>query len=824
VRKRLLLLLFFLIPLTGTVRRSVAPPGSTFPELTGHAPARPAVPAALLNQLKQSGKLFRAGQFQAAAALAEEGYGAARQARQPSLAARFLSNLGGCRFALHQYGDALKAFLDARALAESAGDRVTAGALDFNISSLYSQIGKVDAAVASAERALTRLTGPERARYLPKLLIHMASLRAQQDRMPEALALFRQGIAAADRAGDTELYAQGWNRLGEEFLKHHELPQAEHALLEAYRIRKLHHSPTLETSYRNLGRLRLEQGDLRSALTLLDEAVRRAERPGGLLPTWTLYYYRGRVCLAQGELPQAWADLRVAVRLLRTWRRLAPPADSARIGMENWDDVPQLYASLVEAGNRLYFQTHRVALAQETLAAAEENRAASLRALLSEPQNWRRHLPPQYWETLHQLELAEVQSLRTPGAGAEARMQQLENALIEWEVRAGSNSPTDAPDLLARARQHLPADTVLLSFHLGSPASYLWAVSRSDFGLFRLPDRAQMTRMAARWEAALRAGRPEASPEGWQLFRALFGPLSPAFRRKPHWLLALDSQLFEVPFAALAAEAPGGAPVFLAERHSLQIVSGMDMLTRERTPRRNSGLFVGIADPVYNPADARWPKAPPPPHVASIGWNPFASHTVAASQDLQLARLPGSAREVQACAAAWDSPQPPILLEGLRACRRQLLAALADGPAVLHFATHVLHSRQHPHAGLIVLSLTPNGQSEVLSAAEIATWNVPGALVSLSGCSSGAADAFAGSGLMGLTRAWLAAGARAVIASHWPQPDDAGALFSSFYGYLHRFPGARPAAALEHAQQDMIRSASWRSNPRYWGAYFITAN
>jgi CHAT domain-containing protein len=77
---------------------------------------------------------------------------------------------------------------------------------------------------------------------------------------------------------------------------------------------------------------------------------------------------------------------------------------------------------------------------------------------------------------------------------------------------------------------------------------------------------------------------------------------------------------------------------------------------------------------------------------------------------------------------------------------------------------------------------------------------------------------------MGLTRACQAAGASAVVASRWPTPDDAGTLFLSFYGYLRAAPQDGPAVALQRAQIGMLRSRTWRSNPLYWGAYFVTGN
>jgi CHAT domain-containing protein len=811
----ILVCLFLIIPLVGTVRRPVPPTRAK-----SLVPFREDIARQnLLKRLQLPRKLFQAGDFHQAAYLFQQGYQDALEAGERQIAAQSLGNLGGCQYALHQYREALRTLLDARGLAEAAGDRQTAGALDFNISSLYSQLGQMDAAADALNRAMARLSGAERARQLPKLLIHLAILRVDQGRAPEALTLLQQGIAAADRANDPEMYALGWNDLGEVYLDRKQLPQAEHALLEAYRVRKLNRLRTLESSYRNLGMLRLDQGDLGSASTLLDEAVERSRQPGGLLPSWQIYEARGRLRLAQNRLREALDDLRIAARLARIWRRAAPLDDATRVSAEN--TIQSVHSALIEAGNKLYFATGSRPLAHETFEAAEANRAASLRALLSEPRDWRASLPPEYWETVSKLESAEVDLLR--GHGAAGQLQQLQGALIQWESRAGSNAAANVeveiPDLLDRVQRSLGPDAALLSFHLGSPDSYLWAVTRAHFALYRLPSAAEIAALAGRFEKAAREGSPETAPAGYRLYRALFGPLAPAVQRKTHWLLALDAQLFELPFAALVIETGADGPVFLAERHSLQTTSGAGMLVLSAATPRPSlpGPFLGIADPVYNTADPRWSGVRKPPDSA-----PAVSSQTA--EDLHLARLVGSAREVDACAAAWCGPRSPVLLEGAAASRRGVAAALDSHPAVLHFATHVLESRQRLRSGLIVLSLADRGRTEVLTSAEIATWHLDGALVSLSGCSSGSAEALPGTGLMGLTRAWQAAGASAVVATRWPRPDDGGALFVSFYRYLRASPQAGAAVALQHAQLDLLRSHTWRSSPSYWGAYFITGD
>ena len=77
---------------------------------------------------------------------------------------------------------------------------------------------------------------------------------------------------------------------------------------------------------------------------------------------------------------------------------------------------------------------------------------------------------------------------------------------------------------------------------------------------------------------------------------------------------------------------------------------------------------------------------------------------------------------------------------------------------------------------------------------------------------------------MGMTRAWLAAGARAVIATRWPTPDNNAELFSFFYEFLESMQrSAEPypfARALELAQVKQLRAGGQHADAAFWGAYF----
>jgi CHAT domain-containing protein len=91
-------------------------------------------------------------------------------------------------------------------------------------------------------------------------------------------------------------------------------------------------------------------------------------------------------------------------------------------------------------------------------------------------------------------------------------------------------------------------------------------------------------------------------------------------------------------------------------------------------------------------------------------------------------------------------------------------------------------------------------------------------LVVLSACQTGLGKEVRGEGLMGLTRAFLYAGAPRVVVSLWNVNDRATAgLMSSLYRGMLR-DGKRPPAALREAQLEVRKQKQWES-PYYWAAF-----
>ena len=101
---------------------------------------------------------------------------------------------------------------------------------------------------------------------------------------------------------------------------------------------------------------------------------------------------------------------------------------------------------------------------------------------------------------------------------------------------------------------------------------------------------------------------------------------------------------------------------------------------------------------------------------------------------------------------------------------------------------------------------------------DIYNLKLPAELVVLSACQTGLGQEVRGEGLMGLTRAFLYAGAARVVVSLWSVNDRATAdLMAGLYRRMLR-DGHRPSAALREAQLEMRKQKRWQS-PYYWAAF-----
>jgi CHAT domain-containing protein len=224
-------------------------------------------------------------------------------------------------------------------------------------------------------------------------------------------------------------------------------------------------------------------------------------------------------------------------------------------------------------------------------------------------------------------------------------------------------------------------------------------------------------------------------------------------------------------------------------------------------------------------------------------------------------RLTGAERAVEGrtdCAwplEAWNNPISASELVTARSIIGAQAARLLTGDAftdeklkregdlskyrILHFATHGLVAAPKPECPAQPALLTsfetgPSGalQSDgLLTFKEIFDLRLDADLVILSACDTAAAASaaatreagLAGGGdfaLDGLVRAFVGAGGRSVVASHWPLPDNYGAterLISSMF----KAPAGTSTTGALRAGQRALMDAAETSHPYYWSGFAV---
>jgi CHAT domain-containing protein len=773
------------------------------------------------SSILQSARQFReAGNFAAAERLYRSSYDRAKGRGNNQAAIAYLSGAASCQMAQFHYRAALESYLQAKQLALSLGDRMNLEAVSINLASLYQQVGDADSALRQAKEAYALAGAAPRDNYKALLALMLGRLRQSPDG-GEAEAWFQEGIEAARAQGSVSQEARAWDLLGEQRLQRGQWADAERALDEAFRLRVLLDPAERGFSYGELGALRLAQGKLDQAAMFTGRALARGAPLGTSWPEQRLLHQRGQIRLARGNIAGALDDFGAAVDLTARWRLEVLPAASSLEGANEFLEK-SIFDSFIETGAAEALRKPASRWAAETFQAQELNRSASLRESLALAPAWRKKLAPEFWEVLGELRSEEGKLLRISAHDSQ-RAGLLRLKLTEMEAESGLGSPAPenkgenfrTQNSLIHFQDGLSESELVLSFHLGERGSYLWAVSREALSLYRLPPAARLRNEVAGFSDAVRTGRAEAVPLGERLYAELFGDLKRQEARKQTWLLSLEDSLFALPFAALVTERRDGKVSYLVEQHSLQIVPGALSLSRGSTGQGNSGgnseaWFLGVGDPIYNAADSRW-------RPANTGLFARAGAEDGAGQ---LSRLVGSGNEIESSAQSWSAGSGTVvLIRGAEARRDNFLRLLADRPSVIHLATHVLTPPGSRDEAFIAFGLGSSAEPELLPTSDVAMLRVPGALVVMTGCDTGTGETRAGTGLLGLTRAWQMAGASAVLATGWAVKDSNGEIFSSFYRNLR---DAAPAEALRRSQMEMIRSNTWRAAPDYWASYQVT--
>jgi CHAT domain-containing protein/tetratricopeptide (TPR) repeat protein len=334
------------------------------------------------------------------------------------------------------------------------------------------------------------------------------------------------------------------------------------------------------------------------------------------------------------------------------------------------------------------------------------------------------------------------------------------------------------------ARNH----TVILAYLLNNKRSYLWVVTPQQTKVIPLPGAGELEAMTRAYRKVLMGPTDPArnvNALGQQLYQTLVQPAAPYLRPGSNVTIVGSRSLNGLNFETLLA--PGDKPHYWIEDATLNYAPSIAFLAEPQKQRQgmtNSSLLL-MGDAI--PANSEFPQ------------------------------LAQANNEVEKVEAHFAPGRRKVLLRS-EATARNYLASNAGGYNYLHFVTHGTASTTDPLESSIVLSPDGGPYNYKLYARQIMTQPLHADLVTVSACYGAGVRAYAGEGLVGLSWAFLHAGARNVIASLW-EVDDASTpmLMEHLYGYLQQ--GKTPTEALRRAKLDLLHSGTVYRRPYYWAAF-----
>lgn len=358
----------------------------------------------------------------------------------------------------------------------------------------------------------------------------------------------------------------------------------------------------------------------------------------------------------------------------------------------------------------------------------------------------------------------------------------------------------------------LDEKTVLLEYRLGKNQSNLWLISKNSAKVFSLPNRAEIENVAKSYYETIisrnkadEAKLPELTKK---LNDLLLAPVASQISGKQLAIVA-DGVLQYIPFSVLAEK---NEIVMLP---SAAVLAELRQKSNAKTPEKTLALF---ADAVFEANDPRL--------TATSQNTPKTIEVKRVLRDFNfgenLPRLLASREEARNI-SALVAKEKSILNTDFEANRENVVNGNLADYQILHFATHGLLDTSRPEFSSLVFSLyDQNGKVKdgFLRLNQVYNLNLNSNLVVLSACQTALGKDIRGEGLVGLTRGFMYAGTKRIVASLWKVDDAATAEFMKRFYQNLLVKKLNPVSSLNQAQNELKQIPRFK-NPYYWAGFTI---
>ncbi|HEX3556590.1 MAG TPA: CHAT domain-containing protein [Thermoanaerobaculia bacterium] len=778
------------------------------------------------------GIYFERGEIGEALRYLDDALTLSRRVGDSSAEASVLFNLAKIQKLRGELQQALGGFEHALEINRRLGEQAGQFHALYALGSVYFDLGDLDKALEEYEAALKleqTLEGLDS--WRARLLNNTGLVRYRQNQREVAVGFFQRALALSQKLKDTPGIAAAFHNLGvaEAALGR---PEGLEALHQALALRQGGNPYPWAQTLRELGTAYDHLGDPKEAGRYFQESLEIGKRVGSPGQVAEILFRWALLDREQGRLEEALSKVKEAIQLVESVRSRVE-TDALRTSF--FASKRDYYALYVDLLMRLY-QLHPEGLYQvEALAASERARSRGLLDLLAEGRiDLRQGITPDFRQRekdvssrlswfLDRLPLV----AQDASAGMSEQLSQVEAEMgrLELEVRerypqyAGLRYPK--PLELGSIRRLLDPDTALLEYFVGKDGSVLFVVTQEGLTSYSLPPANELSELVEKVRSLiehpseLEIGdfRRQAS----KLYRYLVGPAEKVLAGKRSLLIAPDGPLYVFPFEVLLTDEKASQGLsypdlpYLLLQHAVSYVPSASVLgglreseasePRQELPGKAFVAFAlaGGAQAALQGGGVRGPSEP---------------------ERRSFPPLPYSEEEVKGIAKLFAEEQVELYI-GDSATKENVLGnPLVERARRVHFATHGFVDEARPERSALVL--TPSaGEDGYLTVAEIFNMKLRADLLVLSACETGRGKEVGGEGIVGLTRAFLYAGAKSLIVSLWPVVDRPTAdLMQGFYRSLET--AGSKAEALRKAKLDMIRAG--QANPYLWAPFILSGD
>lgn len=332
---------------------------------------------------------------------------------------------------------------------------------------------------------------------------------------------------------------------------------------------------------------------------------------------------------------------------------------------------------------------------------------------------------------------------------------------------------------------------VILSYWLAADRSYLWAVTPNHgTKLFMLPGEAEIVKLVQAYRTALLGPRDVVdsnNADGQKLYEVLVAPAAPLIPKGSRVVVVADSALYGLNFETLLVSQP--TPHYWIDDVTITESSSLVLLAqnnKDHSSQQKSLLLIG--NPIS--PSAEYPALPQAaPEIERVGQHFEASQRTVDSQK-------------QATPEAYLTGDPGRY-------------------SYIHFVAHGTANMVSPLDSAIILT-RQQGDAFKLYARDIIGVPIHADLVTISSCFGAGSRSYSGEGLVGLSWAFLRAGAHNVVGALWEVSDTSTPeLMDELYMELAR--GRDPATALRNAKLRLLHSDTVYRKPFYWAPFQLYA-